>query len=57
MEGYGPHRKRVTGAPYVSEVHLRVSVEDAENWWKPLEKVAIIVTVDLLYTIMFLKKG
>jgi hypothetical protein len=39
----------VIASRYVSEGHLRVSTEDAENWWQLLEKVAIIVRVDLPY--------
>jgi hypothetical protein len=31
----------------VSEVHLRVRAEGVVNWWRILEKVAIVVFVDL----------
>ncbi len=33
---------------YVSDGHLDESAEGAPNWWELLEKVAIIVGIDLL---------
>ncbi len=43
-------KKRVTGVccRCVSEGHFNESAEDAANWYWLLEKVAIIVIVDLL---------
>ncbi len=37
----------------MSEGHLNVSAEGAANWWRLLEKVAVIVIVDLLYILQF----
>ncbi len=53
VKGYGPLRKGLQMRPvlanqYVSEGHYRVRAEGAANWWQLLEKIAVIVIVDLL---------
>ncbi len=43
--------RRLMESLRVSEGHLRLSAEGAENWWRLLEKVAIIVIEDLLFLV------
>ncbi len=54
----GLQLQAVMASWYMSEGHFGVRAQGAANWWQLLEKVAIIIIVDLLcLKEMFMKSG